>query len=83
MPTARASSTPSSTAALYPAGQLGRGHVLVDGTLRGSWRIADGRLDVLHLPLARADLDATSPRRLALAAFLQPDDPPAVSVTAV
>ena len=46
-----------STAALYPAGQLGRGHVLVDGTLRGSWRIADGRLDVLHVPLARADLD--------------------------
>ena len=46
------------TPALYPAGQLGRGHVLVDGTLRGSWRIADGRLDVLHLPLSRDDLDA-------------------------
>ena len=71
------------TPALYPAGQLGRGHVLVDGSLRGSWRIADGRLDVLHLPLARDDLDATVAEATRLAGFLQPDDPPAVTVTAV
>jgi hypothetical protein len=72
-----------STAALYPAGRLGRGHVLVDGTLRGSWRIAEGRLDVLHAPLARADLDATVAEASRLAAFLQPDEPPSVSMTAV
>ena len=71
------------TAALYPAGQLGRGHVLVDGTLRGSWRIADGRLDVLHLPLAGDDLGAIVTEATRLAGFLQPDDPPAVTVTAV
>lgn len=69
--------------ALYPAGQLGRGHILVDGTLRGSWRIADGSLDVLHLPLADDDLDAILEEATGLAAFLQPDDPPAVSATAV
>jgi len=71
------------SAALYPAGQLRRGHVLVDGTLRGSWRIADGRLDVLHVPLARADLDAILAEATRLAAFMQPDDPPAVSATAI
>jgi hypothetical protein len=68
---------------LYPAGQLGRGHLLVDGTLRGSWRIADGRLGVLHLPLSRDDLDATVAEATRLAGFLQADDPPAVTVTAV
>jgi hypothetical protein len=68
---------------LYPAGQLGRGHVLVDGTLHGSWRIADGHLDVLHVPLARADLDAVFAEANRLATFLHPDAPPAVSVTAV
>jgi len=72
-----------STAALYPAGQLGRGHVLVDGTLRGSWRIADGRFDVLHLPLARGDLEAVADEADRLAAFLHPGDSPAVSLTAV
>jgi hypothetical protein len=73
----------SSTAALYPTGQLGRGHVLVDGYLRGSWRIAEGALDILHLPLATDDLDATIAEATRLAAFLDPDDPPAVSTTAV
>ena len=57
--------------------------MLVDGTLRGSWRVAAGRLDVLHLGLARADLDATVAEATRLAAFLHPDDPPAVSATAV
>ena len=71
------------TGPLYPAGQLGRGHVLVDGYLRGSWRVADGRLDVLHLALTRADLDATVAEATRLAAFLYPDDPPAVTATAV
>ena len=71
------------SAALYPAGQLGRGHVLVDGYVRGSWRIADGRLDVLHMPLRRGDLDAIGDEAARLAAFLHPDDPPAVSATAV
>jgi hypothetical protein len=68
---------------LYPAGQLGRGHVLVDGCLRGSWRVADGRLDVLHLALTRAELDETVAEATRLAAFLYPDDPPAVTATAV
>ena len=68
---------------LYPAGQLGRGHVLVDGHLRGTWRIADGSLDVLHLPLSRGDVDATVAEATRLAAFLHPDDPFAVSATAV
>ena len=69
--------------ALYPAGQLGRGHVLVDGYLRGSWRIGDGRLDVLHLPLPRGDVDEMIDEATRLAAFLHPDDPPVVSATAV
>ena len=73
----------TSADALYPTGQLGRGHVLVDGYLRGSWRIADGRLDVLHLPLATADLDATLAEAKRLAAFLHPEDPPAVSAAAI
>ena len=52
-------------------------------TSEGSWRIADGRLDVLHLPLATRDVDATLAEATRLAAFLHPDDPPAVSATAV
>ncbi len=72
-----------SAAALYPAGQLGRGHVLVDGYLKGSWRIADGRLEVLHLPLSRVDLGAIAPEATRLATFLHPDRPPAVVVTVV
>jgi hypothetical protein len=70
-------------AALYPAGQLGRGHVLVDGYLRGSWRIADGQLEVLHLPLPGDDLDATVAEATRLATFLHPDHPPAVITAAV
>ena len=73
----------TSAAVLYPTGQLGRGHVLVGGYLRGSWRIADGRLGVLHLPLADDDLDATVAEATRLAKFLYPDDPPAVLTTAV
>ena len=71
------------TPALYPAGQLGRGHVLVDGTLRGTWRIADGRLDLLHRSLAGSDLDAIVSEVTHLAGFLHPADPPSVTVTAV
>ena len=73
----------NAAASLYPTGQLGRGHVLVDGYLRGSWRIADGKLDVLHLPLPADDLDATVTEATRLAKFLHPDDPPAVLTTAV
>ena len=68
---------------LYPAGQLGRGHVLVGGYLRGSWRITDGRLDILHRPLSNDDVDEAIAEATRLAAFLHPDDPPAVSATAV
>lgn len=50
---------------------------------RGSWRIADDRLDVLHLPLPDDDLDATVSEATRLAAFLHPDHPPAVTTTAV
>jgi hypothetical protein len=74
---------PESNPALYPAGRLGRGHVLVDGYLRGSWRIGDGRLEVLHVPLARDDVEATVAEATRLAAFLYPDDPPGVFTTAV
>ncbi len=72
-----------SAAALYPVGRLGRGHVLVDGYLRGSWRIADGRLDLMHLPLSDDDLGAAIAEATRLATFLHPDDPPAVITTAV
>ena len=72
-----------SVAALYPAGRLGRGHVLVDGYLRGSWRIADGRLDLMHLPLSDDDLGAAIAEATRLATFLHPDDPPVVITTAV
>jgi hypothetical protein len=41
--------------ALYPPGRLGRGHVLVDGRLRGSWVATDDRLDVLHPDLSKKD----------------------------
>ena len=82
-PIVDASSTPRPQPLCYPTGQLGRGHVLVDGYLRGSWRIADGRLGVLHLPLADDDLDATVAEATRLATFLHPDDPPAVFTTAV
>jgi hypothetical protein len=41
---------------LYPPGRLGRGHVLVDGMLRATWIVADGRIDVLHLELPARDL---------------------------
>jgi hypothetical protein len=71
------------TPALYPPGHLGRGHVLVDGYLSGSWRIAEGRLDVLHFPLSGDDLDAAVAEATGLAALLHPDDPPAVTTTAV
>jgi hypothetical protein len=43
--------------ALYPPGRLGRGHVLVDGMVRGTWIVGDGRLDVLHLEMPRRELD--------------------------
>ena len=72
-----------SAADLYPVGRLGRGHVLVDGYLRGSWRIADGRLDLMHLPLSDDDLGAVIAEATRLATFLHPDDPPAVITTAV
>ena len=71
------------TGALYPPGRLGRGHVLVDGYLRGSFRIADGRLEVRHLSLARDELDATIAEAKGLAAFLNPDNASVVTVTAV
>jgi hypothetical protein len=57
--------------------------VLVGGYLRGSWRIADGRLDILHLPLSHDDADEAIAEATRLAAFLHPDAPPAVSATAV
>ena len=43
--------------ALYPPGRLGRGHVLVDGMVRGTWIVGDGWLEVLHIELPRRDLD--------------------------
>jgi hypothetical protein len=72
-----------SAGALYPVGQLGRGHVLVDGYVRGSWRIADGRLEVLHLPLSRVDLAAIAAEATRLATFLHPNSPPAVLIEGV
>ena len=44
-------------ARLYPPGRLGRGHVLVDGSLRATWVVTDGRVDVLHLELQKGDVD--------------------------
>lgn len=42
---------------LYPPGRLGRGHVLVDGFVLGTWIVTDERVDVLHLDMASDDLD--------------------------
>jgi hypothetical protein len=44
-------------APLYPPGRLGRGHVLVDGMLRATWIVTDGRIEVLHLELPAHHLD--------------------------
>jgi hypothetical protein len=43
--------------ALYPPGRLGRGHVLVDGMLRATWTVGNGRVEVLHVELPRSDRD--------------------------
>ena len=37
-------------------GRLGRGHVLVDGVVRASWIVTNGRIEVLHLELPKPAL---------------------------
>jgi hypothetical protein len=65
--------------ALYPPGRLGRGHVLVDGMLRATWIVGDGRVEVLHLELARRDRDEVRNAGIELAALLDLEGEPNLS----
>ena len=57
--------------ALYPPGRLGRGHVLVDGMLRATWIVDNGRVEVLHLDLARRDRDEVRHAAIEVSALLE------------
>lgn len=61
---------------LYPLGRLGRGHVLVDGMLRGTWIVTDGRVEVLHLPLSQRDRDEVHEVATALSMLIEADSAP-------
>jgi DNA glycosylase AlkZ-like len=65
--------------ALYPPGRLGRGHVLVDGMVRGTWIVGNGRLEVLHLELPRRDRDEVRHVATELSALLELEREPDLS----
>jgi hypothetical protein len=65
--------------ALYPPGRLGRGHVLVDGMLRGTWIVDGDHLEVLHLELSRADRDDVHDEAVKLSRLLELVSPPTLS----
>ena len=55
---------------LYPPGRLGRGHVLVDGTVQATWIIDGDAIAVRHLDLPDAVLDEVAGVAERLASFL-------------
>ena len=59
--------------ALYPPGRLGRGHVLVDGMLRGSWIVDGDHIAVLHLELSKRERDEVREEATRLSAFMEFD----------
>jgi hypothetical protein len=60
----------SDPSALYPPGRLGRGHVLVDGTLQATWTVDGDAITVRHLDLSDEALGEVSAIAERLAAFL-------------
>jgi Winged helix DNA-binding domain len=68
---------------LYPDGTLGRGHVLVDGFLRASWRLSGDVLDIRHLPLPAVELDDVLAAAGELASRLRAGEQIAISTTLV
>ena len=55
--------------ALYPPGRLGRGHVLVDGTLQATWTVDGDAITVRHLELPDESLGEVSAVAERLASF--------------
>ncbi len=55
---------------LYPPGRLGRGHVLVDGTVQATWIIDGDAIAVRHLDLPDAALDEVAGVAERVASFL-------------
>jgi hypothetical protein len=70
------------TRPLYPPGRLGRGHVLVDGMLRGSWVVADDHVEVLHLELSRRDRDDVRDAANEVSVLLELNDAPRLTAVA-
>jgi len=64
--------------ALYPPGRLGRGHVLVDGMLRGTWIVDGDHLEVLHVELSRPERDEVHDEALQLSSLFELDRAPAL-----
>ncbi len=62
--------------ALYPPGRLGRGHVLVDGMLRGTWIVDGDHIAVLHLELSRRDRDEVGDEATRLSELFEFDRAP-------
>ena len=65
--------------ALYPAGRLGRGHVLVDGMLRATWIVGDGRVEVLHLEQAPREREQVRNAAIKTSALLDLEGEPSLS----
>ena len=66
---------------LYPPGRLGRGHVLVDGMLRGTWIVEGDHIDVLHVELSRSDRDDVRDEAARLSALLEVERAPELTAT--
>ncbi len=65
--------------ALYPPGRLGRGHVLVDGTVQATWIVTDDRLELLHVDLSRRQLEQIATAAEPLCRLLGIDAEPVVA----
>ncbi|HEU0041198.1 MAG TPA: crosslink repair DNA glycosylase YcaQ family protein, partial [Jiangellaceae bacterium] len=55
---------------LYPPGRLGRGHVLVDGTVQATWIVDGDAITVRHLDVSDEALGEVSAVAERLASFL-------------